>query len=211
MKKISYVLLAILILSFCLGAYAEETEIQFHNIPWLTNEATVQKKLKDYQNLGLKPSKGPGEIGIIIKNDKELHGRPSTTGEYADQCTSISYSGKNKGKIAGYKINQLLLTFAKQDANNMLICVKVDLAGASYSDLMAKLSKVYGEGETGIDEEGLQTVIWRGKDQSCVLLYTVDEGATTDLIYGRLDAEAILKGDDSELPVNADPDDVSGL
>ena len=152
-----------------------------------------------------------GDEGIIIKNDEELHGRPFTTRDYSDQCVCMSLSGSAEGKIAGYVIKSILFTYTQNGNDTQLLSVKVDLVGLNYTDLSSKLTKVYGVGKEGIDEEGLKTMIWYGADNSCVLLYSID-GDSADLIYGRLDAEEIISAIKANPEATeVDPDDVSGL
>ena len=82
----------------------------------------------------------------------------------------------------------------------------VKLINADYESLKEKLVKKYGEGERLYDEEGLESFVWKGDNESCIVLFTKSEGIDYELVYGRLDAEEILAN-----CLVSDPDDVSGL
>ena len=89
----------------------------------------------------------------LIVDDTEFVSPDKVTG--ADDVTfAIDLSGEVKGKIAGYPIKDLILTFA-YDGEYKLIAVKVELIKGNYDDLKTKLTKVYGEGEHKETEEGI--------------------------------------------------------
>lgn len=78
-----------------------------------------------------------------------------------------------KGKIAGYPIKDLILTFA-YDGEYKLIAVKVELIKGNYDDLKTKLTKVYGEGEHKETEEGIWSTVWK---RTLKLVFTVIQHA----------------------------------
>ena len=137
------------------------------------------------------------------EHDTDLVSPDKATG--ADEVT-LTIDIAAKGKIAGYPVNDLILTFA-YDGEYKLIAVRVELIKGDYDDLKAKLNKVYGEGEHKETEEGIWSTVWKGDNNSAVVLYTLNGGIDYTLMYGRLDAADILQN----CLAPADPDDVSGL
>ena len=57
-----------------------------------------------------------------------------------------------------------------------------------------------------IEDESIESNLWRGDNNSAVALYTESDGFNYVLIYGRTDAEEILSNCSLY-----DPNDVSGL
>ena len=206
MRKVVSFIFALVIFSGY--AFADE-EILFHSVPWMSNEIITRQKLE--------------ESGLICG---EMHRLPFEQEdfvylvEYVDTgficpdyimgLEKVTYSSDLKklvkGKIAGYAVENLRLTFA-YDGEYKLIAIKVDLLNSSYDDIKTKLTKVYGEGLEMLTDEGISSVIWKGDNDSAVVLYTQGEGLPFDLVYGRIDAVEILKN----CLAPADPDDVSGL
>ena len=185
---------------------AAEGDITFCNIPWLSDEATVIQTLTE---AGLKRDGKGGVVSpdyaYIIVDDTGFVSPDRSTG--ADDVTyAIDLSGEVKGKIGGYPVKNLILTFA-YDGEYKLISVKVELIRGNYVDLKAKLIKVYGEAETIETDEGIWSTVWKGDNNSAVVLYTQSEGNSFTLMYGRLDTTEILQ----KCMVPADPDNVSGL
>lgn len=204
MKKLICLLIAVLML---FGVAVAEGDIAFSNIPWLSDEATVIQTLieaglvKDGSDFTISQQ----DYVYLIVSDTEFVSPDKVSG--ADEVTyAVDLSGSVKGKIAGYPIKNIILTFA-YDGEYKLIAVKVELIKGNYDDLKAKLTKVYGEGEHKETEEGIWSTVWRGDNNSAVVLYTQSEGYDYTLMYGRLDAAEIL----SNCLTPAAPDDVSGL
>ena len=205
MKKLFSVLLATLLLF----SYAYAEEISFQNIPWMSDDVTALQMLKDaglYR--GIVDVLSLSNDGAIIINENEmLEYQPNTVSEFKNFCFTASLKENIKGKIAGAPIENIILTFA-YDGQYKLIAVKVDLLNSDYEMMKTKLTKVYGEGETkNIEDEGIETIIWKGENNTGVLLYTESEGMKYQLYYGRLDAAEILEN----CLNTSDPDDVSGL
>lgn len=186
-----------------------DAEIEFNSIPWLSDQETAMDLLKDYLYPFFSVSYLGGEEGLFLRHDDELLARPVKAKEYSDVSTCLIINSIKKN-IAGYKVEKIKLYFSNNGLATQLLCVQIDLAGSQYDDLQSKLSKVYGNGETRISEEGLETALWNGTNDSCVLLYSVDGGESADLIYGRLDAEKILNECALSL-IDVDPNDLSGL
>ena len=204
MKK-KFSLFVAMIITFFSVAYAD-TEIIFLNIQWLSNEETVYNDLVE-----------AGFVRSSVNMPDLLDDDPrfinSNSGFYTpdiivgveNYAFCMDLKQVIKGKIAGYPINNLKLSFA-YDGLYQLLSVTVDLLGATFEDLKTKLTKVYGEGEQTITDEGIESVIWKGANNTGVLLYTQSEGLDYTLMYGRLDAEEILSS-----CMKTDPDDVTGL
>ena len=202
-KLFSIVISALLMFSFAVA----EGEITFKNIPWLSDETTVIQTLTE---AGLVKNGGNSSISqedkiYIIVDDTDFASPDRVIG--ADDATyAVDLTEIIKGKIADYPLKNLILTFA-YDGEYKLIAVKVELIKGNYDDLKAKLTKVYGEGEHKETEEGIWSTVWKGDNNTAVLLYSDSEGLDYTLMYGRLDAAEIL----SNCLAPADPDDVSGL
>lgn len=183
-------------------ATSANAEITFNSVPWLANEETVSAALT---NAGMKAEMiTANESAIYLVANEALAYQPTTKPAYSEVCYAkeIPFAGK----VAGFPIRKLILSYA-YDGTMKLIAVKVDLIGADYETLRSKLTKVYGEGETNrVDEEGIESIIWKGEKNSGILLYTESEGYDYTFIYGRCDAEALLSD-----CLKPDPEDISGL
>lgn len=204
MRKITGIIIAVLLI---FGIASAEVELTFNSVPWLSDEETVYQTLSEAGFL--RDGKGinapRGEYTYLIVDDTEFVSPDRIMG--ADEVTyTVDLAGDIKGKIAGYPVKDLILTFA-YDGEYKLIAVKVELIKATYNDLKAKLSKVYGEGEHKETEEGIWSTVWKGVNNSAIILYTQSEGFDFTLMYGRLDAADIL----SQCLAAPSPDDVSGL
>ena len=197
--------LFLIILILLCGSASAESEITFQNIPWLTSETETVKQLF---NLGIVREQELNEelaregCEYIIFDEAGIY-RPYTIRDYEEVCFAVLPSPR--GRIAGYPIKQIKLTFA-YDGDYKLISVSVDMIGADYDELKEKLVRVYGDGQYSRTNEGIESLMWKGDNNSGVLLYTESEGLEFTLIYGRIDAEEIL----NNCRVS-NPDDVSGL
>lgn len=182
-----------------------ETEILFQSIPWLSDETQTFRVLAD-NGFVISDSKGldlKSNECFYLALDENENVVPSIASD-TNYCASASLLGNAKGKIAGFPIKNINLTFA-YNGGFQLIYAKVDLVGSDYISIKEKLSKVYGECEENETIEG-HTYIWRGTSNSCIALFEYSEGQEYDLCYGRLDAEEILKN-----CAYIDPEDTSGL
>ncbi len=206
-----FIIFLAVIISSCSFSFAESNnEITFSKIDWLSDKSVVINKMEEYIQYGYTFSNPTTDQGMFLRKDDQLLARPSMAAQYTGVSFGFSLAGGIEGKIGGYSVSKITFTYAYDGSTSKLVCVKVELNGATCEDLKNKLTKVYGESETRTDDEGLQTIVWTGSDNSCVLLYSIDDGETADLIYGRLDAEEILEECTTEIKT-ADPDDVSGL
>ncbi len=212
-KKLSRLLLLFLVLIHFSSFAKGEREITFQDIPWLSDEKTTFEILNNngFIRTGFGIPAFTDNDGVYIIKDEGINARPMTTRNYPDASLQISLAKIIKNKIAGYPVTDVLLTFAYNGTESKFISAKVVLFGAKYAEIYDKLCKVYGESETAEDDDGIVTNIWRGDNNSCVLLYSVNEGNIFNLIYGRLDAEEILIGCINANSVVYDPDDISGL
>lgn len=205
MKKCLVIIICIIL---CVSNSLAEQEITFQDIPWLIDEEVSINLLsergllrKDVKN----PTMASSNVVFIIEREGGLV-LSDQMDEYANVVKSISLQGLIKGKIAGCPVKDVLLTFA-YDGDFKLISIKIDLLNCDYSILKSKLSKVYGVGEESSFEEDQHNTIWRGENQTCIILSSYISEYDYSLVYGRLDAEEILKN----CLAPADPDDVSGL
>lgn len=202
------VLLMVAVLSFVFlsCAYAE-TEIRFINVQWLIDEETTLQQLKEsgyIRDVSL-PAFSEDNSFFFIENGA-LGLTPTDYSKYKEVIASYSISDNSKGRIAGYPVNNIELTFA-YDGMYQLISVKVDLKYADYESILGKLRKVYGEPNTSeIESEGIVLNTWEGANNTAVILYT-ESGSDFVLMYRRTDIEEIL----SQCLAAPDPDDISGL
>lgn len=192
MKKVIVILVILCLVAG--NGVAEQTEVQFCNIPWLSNEITSLQMLK-FANLCatdesinlIKKGKGNYIVedseGIAFYHNDE--GNAKITG-------SIVLNELARGKVAGYPVNEIELTFA-YDGTFKLIATRIDLVNAKYDLLKEKLSKKYGTPVITETEEGIESIVWKGNNNSGILLYTQDKGKSYDFVYGRFDAETILQ------------------
>lgn len=204
MKKIICCIVALLYIT---GFAYAETDITFANIPWLANDSEV------FQSLSEAGMIREGETGLSFTNNNPIYIIADDNGFITPDriaglelvSFSADLSGKVKGKIAGYPIKKISLSFA-YDGEYRLIAVEIELIKASYTDIKTKLTKKYGEGEAKETEEGNTSVVWRGENNSGIILFSQDGGLSYSLVYGRLDAEELLHN-----CLNSDSDDLTGL
>lgn len=180
----------------------------FQKIEWLTDEESVVSSLRAAGLLLGNPELSlTNEKVVYFVSQEALNYQPTSLPEYKDYCYSASLAENVKGKIAGYPVKDIILSFA-YDGEYKLIAVKIELLGADYNTINEKLTKVYGEGEVKtIEDEGIESILWGGEDNTGILLYTESEGLSYTLLYGRTDADEIL----ANCLAPGDPDDVSGL
>ena len=208
MKKYICFFSLFVFLIFSSFAYADNNKVlSFQDIQWLSNDEETISKMKEN---GLINSAYSGisynNTGKYILNDNMEFFWIDLIEEYKDYCYSASFCGSVKGKIAGYPIKDIIISFA-YDGDFHLISVEVKVLGADYNQLKDKISKVYGEAETvSIEEEEIVSNIWKGEDNSAIVLYKHGNDLDYSLMYGRIDAAEIL----ANCRI-CDQDDVSGL
>ena len=208
MKRFFVVMLLFsMIICACACADSVETEIKFLNIPWLCNETIAFKQLIDngFLRTGAESLIPTNDGSFYLTEDEKQHIFPTEEKEYQDVCLSFTLNGYVQGNIAGYPIKNIILSFA-YNGEYKLILSKVELINAKYDDIMQKMEKVYGKGNKFETFEGIIITTWKGKDNSCVLLYNDSDGMDFDLYYGRTDAVEILDN-----CLQSDPNDVTGL
>lgn len=205
MKRIIVVLIMVMTAVFSISTNAEE--MTFQSIPWLSNEAIVMQSLFDKGFIrDIYVGELSSEKSVVINRDEDEFVWPVGSDRFPEGiCVSSSLAKTCKGNVAGFPVLNIIPTYA-YNGDYQLISIKIELIGANFDSLREKLINKYGDGERLYDEEGLETYIWKGDNESCVILYTASEGRSFDLIYGRLDAAEILSN-----CLNVDPDDVSGL
>ena len=204
MKKIVIVFISLLVI--CSTAIAE-TEFSIQEMPWLSDKNESFQWLKQaklVQADETMPLLSTEASSYIIVDD--VNCRPGYNKNYDNTCYSLSLKGLVEGRIAGYPINNIILSYA-YDGEYKLISAKIELIGADYSAMKEKLNKKYGEGEQTITEEGIDSIVWRENNKIAILLYTENDGIDYVIMYGRLDAEDILL----QCLAISDPEDISGL
>lgn len=209
MKRKFLFFLLLTLTMFVFSSFADsEKEITFWGVSWLSDDPKVLQMLKEsgcIQTYSENYVLQKDQSSFLIE-DSALAYRPDTNSEYEEVCFSISTDSFTRGRIAGYPIKNLILSFA-YNGTCRLISVKVEMIGADYNQILDKLIQVYGDGQNNKNDEGISAIMWKGADNSAVLLYTESEGLDYTLMYGRLDAEEILKN----CLAPADSSDVSGL
>lgn len=205
MKK--RIFLAVIMMVFLYSIAFADSEITFQGVSWLSDDAHALEMLIDsgFAREGISISQMTDDNPeYIVYNEFEFY-TPDRIVELDDTAFCIDLQRVSKGKLAGHPVKTIKMSFA-YDGVYKLISVKVDLINASYDELKTKLNSVYGDGEQTITDEGVESIIWKGANNTGVLLYTQSEGLDYTLMYGRLDAEEILSN-----CLKTDPDDVSGL
>lgn len=206
MKKLVCIIL-FTVLSCTSALAGDSTDILFQGIPWLSNEEVVLKLLeeKGYYRYGSTLDFTHENVSYFIADDTGMISPDRTMGMKDISFSVCLLEGSRRGKIAGYPVKELYLTFA-YDGEYSLIAVKVELLNAPYDDLKEKITRVYGEGQVSTTEEGICSIVWKGSNNSALLLYTQSDGLDYTLMYGRLDADNILSK-----CLEAEKDDISGL
>lgn len=191
--------------------------IMFQDIPWDSTPAEARKIL--YQK-GYVASQTPepadyyGYASCMLSDANNPYYELSQYYEkvlYGD----TSYYNDNKKKIAGYTVDTLSLCYTYGIKNGKLdkqtrklISVNIALNAsdteAAMSDLLAKLTKVYGP----YDANSYRSYIWYGADGSMLLLY---DFASPTLLYSGNNNTALVQQMYAELGYVADTDDIDGL
>lgn len=201
MKKAISVLLVLFLLLSMTNALAE---VSFNGVEFLSSDDAVLGSLREkgFAKAGTISAFSNENITYLVANEA-LGYQPTYVQSYRAFCFSQTIPGL--GKIAGYPVKDLILTYA-YDGSYKLIAIRVELIGADYAALLEKLIKAYGTADVkAVEDEGITSNIWKDGD-TAVVLYTESEGYDYTLIYGRTDAEEILAN-----CMTSDPDDVFGL
>lgn len=210
MRRVIGLLLSVV---FLFGyAYAEEKkEITFQGVPWLVDEEVSTEILVRNGFIRSTAAVFSDVQGTYLMQDETGFVWPSSDSENKDVLLTMSLFGKIKEKIGGCYARDIIMSYAYNGSEANLIAVDVRLYNIEFDDIKAKIEKVYGEGKVTYSDEIIRSIIWMGDNDSCILLYT--EGNTTDfnLVYGRLNAEEILKQCHEMISSPVVPDDVSGL
>lgn len=198
----------VICLLFSSFAFAE-TEVLFQKIPWLSNDSTTFKLLFEsgyirVERLDYLITK---ENSSYICKDETGLAFPDNQIEYQNVCYAMDIGNNVQGKVGGYPIDEIVPVFA-YDGEYKLIAIRIELLLADFNSLKDKLKKQYGDCETTtIEEDEVESLLWVGENNTCVLLFTSSGGLDYTLMYGRLDAVEIL----SNCLTAPDPNDVAGL
>ena len=186
-------------------SYAE-TDIIFLGIPWLADEESTLNTIKEsgYLQEEYKITFSNADTVYLITDGMDYY-QPMMKQSFSDVCFSISLEGYTRGRIAGHPVKNFVFTFA-YDGSAKLLSVKVELINASYHELFEKLSKRYGSSQDIITEDGITQNIWKGDNNSGIVLYTESDGNDYTLVYGYLNAEEVLTK-----CLESDPSDLAGL
>ena len=215
-------------------------EITFQGVPWDTRCEDLGKALMDagfllvdegglyaYVFGTVKDSAGGG---FMLRPDDALVLAPLDAGEYSGAISNIAFGTTTSSdgrstwaKIAGYDMQDLMINFVCADGTARPVLYQVTLAGADkaamYQDLLAKLTRVYGECAHG-ESHGETTDVWLGANDTAVVLRADksgdgDQAVINDvkLCYGRSDAEALAAAALGQAAPNngVDAGDTSGL
>lgn len=209
MKKttIYIIIMVLLMCTFLSNSEAEDKELIFSKIPWLSSEETTIDILKEcgYLRSGFEIGAINNDNSTYLTEDESEFVQPVMSKDYNEVALSISLSGYVKGKVAGYPIKNIILCFA-YNGDFQLVSVKLEMIGATYSELKEKLMGIYGACEEKKNQLEMISLNWKGADKSCVVLFNENADDSYELIYGRLDAAELLSN-----CLEIDPNDVSGL
>lgn len=196
-------------------ASSKRGAILFQEIPWNSTPEAARKILYDK---GYVSSKSVAyfdySVACMLSDTKDRFYELTSPYEkvlYGD----VAFYDENKKKIAGYDVDTMALCYAYGVKNGKLdkktrklISVNIELSApdveAAQTDLLAKLTKVYGRP----DIEKYGSYVWQGADGSMLLLY--DFGCPS-LLYSQGDNTALVQQMYAELGYTADENDVDGL
>lgn len=227
MKKVLTLLLAVMMLASVGLASAEETkEITFQDIPWGSNAETVWQTIveKEYINLEMTEQNrmlhcSEGTATHLIPHESAskqfmMNVVPDNGEAYkAVQCRIGFNSAEVLQKIAGYEVDSLQFSFAENREETKLLCVQIALKAPRidevYSDLVSKLSSIYGESKHGDFGGIMYNDVWYGDNNTIVMLYF--DSAYLNVYYGTLDAKNTLEESLTNFSNGVDNSDTSGL
>lgn len=185
----------------------------FQNVAWGSSPDKARTALV---NAGVISSKSSvsGMSGscygmITTANVKEPHELPY---DY-DKVLYEDYidGSRVKKKIGGTEISNIALTYVYGMKNGKLnkdsrelISINIEFENGEYNDLTGKLEALYGP----CDEGNIFFKLWRGPDDTCMILYQLDE---IYLLYGKWDNISRLEEMYDKLGYNPDVSDSSGL
>ena len=194
---------------------SERGTIMFQEIPWNSTPEAARKILFDKGYVSSKALGYFDESAYCMLSDSEGSFYELTSPYEKVLYGDVTFYSDNKKKIAGYDVDTMGLCYVYGVKNGkldkktrQLISVNIELSApdtnAAMTDLLAKLTKVYGKP----DAEKYNAYVWRGADGSMLLLY--DFGAPT-LLYSQGDNKALVQQMYTELGYIADENDVDGL
>lgn len=195
MKKIITVFIILYIIQFFSFANADQydEEIVFHGISWLSNRITTVEKMADLYDSEDSINYQLREEGIYLCRDERLNARPQTTRSYPNASKGLLFSDVNMREKTGHIIKNILFTYVCSESIEQLICVKIEFEDAGFDEIQQAFNMLYGNGVEIQDEEGIDTCIWYGANESCILLYSFDDKETMNIFYGYLSGEELLK------------------
>lgn len=224
MKRVLALLMAVLMLACGGSALAdEERELTFQGVPWGSSFQETMQSLLDSGFLVNNRNISVQEMDRILNQGcgrflyflDDYWCAFDCGEEYI--CNYPAYSGNDISvaedkTIAGYGIEEIDFSYVKQGEDTRLMTVKLFLdyqdGAATYEDLRAKLSYVYGEGEHSEASGSIDT--WSGANHSMIFLRY--NGSHIELCYGTADAEEWLEEAKAAIPKQEiDGTDVSGL
>lgn len=190
--------------------------IMFQDIPWGSSPSEARKIL---YSKGYVSSQSPEPADYYGYAFGKLSDGNSPYYELSQYYEKVLYGdsmlSELKKNIAGYSVGNLTLTYTygikngkldKQTRKLISAYVELDAydSTAAMSDLLTKLTKVYGE----YDKKSYRSYIWYGEDGSMLLLF---EYAYPSLLYSGNDNKALVQQMYAELGYQADADDLGGL
>lgn len=214
MKKVLALIMVVLMMTSAGIALADvDTAITFQEIPWGSDAETVRQVLieKEYISEDTEFSCYEGRGFHLIPN-KTMH-VVSESGTDYNAVQFVMSSNKILKQIAGYDVNRMECSFAKNGDDAELLCVKVMLNAQrideAYADLAAKLASIYGKSKHGNFVGIMYNDVWYG-DNNTVVMLLVDRDEI-NLYYGTLDADSILQECLANFSNGVDSNDTSGL
>ncbi len=225
MKKMLCLVLSLMLLLSCSALAEEEKEITFQGVPWGSSKEETRQIWIDQGFVKPNPPAGSGSngnYGFSFSAEGDLvyfSGSDDTM-----CCHSFKISALEVTTLASYELNKVCEFYACDRVEDgtalmmVLVELKVSDGEAAYDDLTAKLASIYGQYE-GLtwEDYGMVVNMWKGANNTVVVLAPDGNTGLVTLLYGTLDAEKILGEYEDRYqatiptPVPVDPTDTSGL
>ena len=208
MKKAIACFLSVLMLFASTALADTDKEILFHGIPWGISVNTLVNHLKE-RKIPISSSNVYADSDMrfwgsqfmsITEDHFDSTGYEISIYDYDDRIQIAGYSVLNVDLYAHYGIIDGEISFDADDSEyyfcSILFSVGDDMVEGVYSDLLRKLTNLYGNcaTNTAIPNSAESTyAVWYGDNNTAVMLYRNDEYQYVSLYYGKTDSEQKLR------------------